>query len=372
MSGSRITSVEVYGYELTYRGEEYVMSGGRSIASLHSTVVRVCTDDGLDGYGETCPLGSTYLPAHAEGARAALRELAPAVVGADPAEFLALGDRMDAALTGHAYAKSAIDVACWDAAARAQGVSVTTLLGGLRNESYPLYVAIPLGEPTAMAEHVTTLRSEGITRFQLKVGEGPRADADRVRAVLARCGPDDVVVADANGRYTTQEGVAAVGMLAGLDRVYVEQPCPTLEACRYVRERSALPFVLDECISDVPSLVRAHDARAMEAFNLKIAKVGGLTRARQMRDLADALGLTVTIEDTWGGDLVTAAVSHLAASTSTRTLFTVSFMNDWTNEHVAGYEPRSSDGRGSAPTGPGLGVDVDLGTLGAPLWSTAE
>jgi len=118
--------------------------------------------------------------------------------------------------------------------------------------------------------------------------------------------------------------------------------------------------------------MRAHEARAMEAFNLKISKVGGLTKARQMRDLADALGLTVTIEDTWGGDLVTAAVSHLAASTRARTLFTVSFMNDWTNEHVAGYEPRSSGGRGSAPTGPGLGVEVDLGRLGAPLWSTAE
>src|SRR6185437_6159197 len=184
VEGTAIARVEVYGYELTYVGEEYVMSGGRSIGSLHSTVVRVVTEAGVEGFGETCPLGSTYLAAHAEGARAALRELAPAVVGADPAEFLALGDRMDAVLTGHEYAKSAIDVACWDAAARAQGVSVTTLLGGRRTESYPLYVAIPLGDPRAMAEHVTALRSEGITRFQLKVGEGPHVDAERVRAVL--------------------------------------------------------------------------------------------------------------------------------------------------------------------------------------------
>src|SRR6185437_6048035 len=107
VEGTAIARVEVYGYELTYVGEEYVMSGGRSIGSLHSTVVRVVTEAGVEGFGETCPLGSTYLAAHAEGARAALRELAPAVVGADPAEFLALGDRMDAVLTGHEYAKSA-------------------------------------------------------------------------------------------------------------------------------------------------------------------------------------------------------------------------------------------------------------------------
>ena len=134
-----------------------------------------------------------------------------------------------------------------------------------------------------------------------------------------------------------------------------------------MREHTALPFELDECIADVGSLLRAYEARALEAFNLKISKVGGLWKARQMRDLAESLGLAVTIEDTWGGDLVTAAVSHLAASTSPPHLFTVSFMNDWTNEHIAGYTPRSSAGRGSAPTGPGLGIDVDLAALGAPL-----
>jgi L-alanine-DL-glutamate epimerase-like enolase superfamily enzyme len=276
---------------------------------------------------------------------------------------------MDAVLAGHAYAKSAIDVACFDVAGKALGASVTTLLGGLRAESFPLYVAVPLGAPGAMADHAAALRADGITRFQLKVGDSPRVDAERVAAVLAVCGPNGVVIADANGRYTTQEGVVAAGLLAGRDRVYIEQPCPTLEACLYVRERTALPFVLDECIADVPSLVRAHDARGMEAFNLKISKVGGLWKARQMRDLAESLGLSVTIEDTWGGDLVTAAVSHLAASTREQHLFTVSFMNDWTNEHVAGHEPRSHRGFGSAPDGPGLGIDVDLAALGEPLFA---
>jgi len=368
VSGSaRIAAVEVYGYELSYRHGDYVMSGGRSVASLASTVVRVVAEDGLDGFGETCPLGSTYLPAHAEGARAALRELAPAVIGADAAGFRVVHDRMDAALAGHEYAKSAIDVACWDLAGKAAGVSVTTLLGGRRNKSFPLYVALPLGTPEAMADYAVALRAEGISRFQLKVGDDPRADAVRAAAVLGRSGPDDVVIADANGRYTMQAGVTAVRLLERLDRVYVEQPCATLDQCVYVRERTSLPFVLDESIHDPGSLLRAHRAGAMEAFNLKISKVGGLLRARQMRDLAESLGLSVTIEDTWGGDLVTAAVSHLAASTRPENLFTVSFMNDWTNEHVAEYRPRSEGGRGSAATGPGLGVEVDLHALGAPL-----
>ena len=138
-----------------------------------------------------------------------------------------------------------------------------------------------------------------------------------------------------------------------------------------MRRRTTLPMVLDEVITDAPALLRAFHEGGMEAINLKISKVGGLTRARQMRELAETLGLSLTIEDTWGGDLVTAAVSHLAASVRPDALFTVSFMNDWTNEHVAGYEPRSRDGVGAAPSGPGLGVEVDVEMLGEPLFSFA-
>ena len=90
-----------------------------------------------------------------------------------------------------------------------------------------------------------------------------------------------------------------------------------------------------------------------------------------MRDVAVELGIRLTIEDSWGGDLTSAAVSHLGASTPPHALFAVSFMNDWTDNHLAGYQPRSVNGRGSAPTSPGLGVTVDPEVLGAPVatWS---
>jgi L-alanine-DL-glutamate epimerase-like enolase superfamily enzyme len=160
--------------------------------------------------------------------------------------------------------------------------------------------------------------------------------------------------------------------LEGLERVLFEQPCPTLEECLVVRERTTLPMVLDEVITDVPAFLRAFHAGGMEAINLKISRVGGLTRAREIRSLAEALGIRLTVEDTWGGDVVTAAVSHLAASVRPEALFTVSFMNDWTNEHVAGYQPRASVGVGAAPDRPGLGVEVDVEQLGEPLFSVSR
>ena len=131
-------------------------------------------------------------------------------------------------------------------------------------------------------------------------------------------------------------------------------------------------MVLDEVITDVPTLVRAASLDAMDHINLKIGRVGGLRHASLMRDAAVALGIRVTIEDSWGGDLVTAAVAHLAAGAPPDALFAASFMNDWTVEHIAGYQPRSAGGRGPVPAGPGLGIEVDVASLGEPLFTIVD
>ena len=365
----KIVRVDVYGYDLSYVHGRYVMSGGRVIETLPSTVVRVVTASGVEGFGEVCPLGPAYLPSHGAGVRAALGALAPAVVGVEAGNLGAVNAAMDRALMGHGDAKSAIDTACWDALGRSVGLPLCDLLGGRLSDTFPLYFAVPLASAEEMTAYVRARRAEGIHRFQLKVGADPYEDAARTRSVVEATGAEDLIVADANGGWHLQDAVVAARAIEDLERVFLEQPCPTLEECLIVRQRTTLPMVLDECIRDVHSLLRAYDARAMEAFNLKISRVGGLTRAKLMRDLAVELGLRLTIEDAWGGDLVTAAVSHLAASTPPETLFTVSFMNDWTNEHVAGHEPRSQAGFGSAPSRPGLGIDVDVTAFGAPLCS---
>lgn len=362
-----IRSVELFHVPLTYVHGTYVMSGGREIVELASTIVRVTADDGRCGYGEVCPLGTTYLASHAGGARAALELLGPAVVGVDPTDLGAVNTAMDAALLGHAYAKSPIDVACWDLCGQAFGTSVTTLLGGRRQDRFPLYMAVPLGSAESMTEYVLARRAEGIHRFQLKVGGDPAEDGVRARQVIEATGDEDIVVADANCGWRLNDAITAARLMEDLPRLYFEQPCPTMEECIEVRKRTTLPMVYDEVVHDVPTLLRAIGDGGAGAFNLKVSKVGGLTKAKLMRDLAQDLGIQVTIEDTWGGDIVSATSAHLAASTRPEALLTVSFMNDWVNEHVAGYEPRSVDGFGSAPTGPGLGIAVDAAALGKQI-----
>ena len=370
---SEIQRIEVFSNELTYAHGDYVMSGGRTIRTLQSSVVRITTESGVEGFGEVCPLGPNYLPGYGNGAPSVIAEFAHTLIGLDVENLNLINQTMDTALSGHGYAKSAVDIACWDAFGKLVNQPVYTLLGGRLHENVPLYVAVPLDSIEEMVKHVAARKAEGIRRFQLKVGADPHDDANRVNAIVDATQATDFVIADANCGWRLQDAVIAARLLNDLDRVYLEQPCRTLEECLIVRERTTLPMILDEIIIDPQSLMRAYNARAMEAINLKVSRVGGLTKAKFMRDLCVSLGVRMTIEDTWGGDVTTAAVSHLAASTDRELLFAASYMNDWVLEHIAGYSPRSFDGQGSisGANAPGLGIEIDVASLGQPLLSVS-
>lgn len=353
-----ITNVDVYGYELTYAHGEYMMSGGRGAMTQKSTVVRLSTDTGLEGWGEVAPLGGTYLPTFATGIRAALAELGPALIGLDPTNTSVVLRTMDDLLLEQNAAKSVIDIAAWDIKAKFSGVPVSTLLGGTLNADFGLYEAVSLDTPENMVKYVNERYAAGIRSFQLKVGNDPHEDAERTRAVAEAVGGKARIIADSNGGWDLHDAIAAAHAMRGLP-IYIEQPCHRLEDNIIVRDHLELPLILDESVVTFDDLYRVkYDAHAV-AINIKLSRVGGLTKAALIRDAAQEVGLKVSMEDTWGGDLSAAAVSHLAATTRPESLLNVSFYNDWNLERIAGYHPRSQNGRGSAPTGPGLGIDVD-------------
>src|SRR5438270_6023792 len=194
----QITRIRAYRVELPLHEGSYKWSGGKSVTVFDSTVVEVQTDAGLTGYGEVCPLGPFYLPAYAAGVRAGLVELGPHLIGEDPRELQKLNRRMDAALKGHAYVKSGIDMACWDILGKATGQPVCVLLGGRYGDDVGLYRAISQEAPETMASRVEQYRSEGYRRFQLKVGGDPDVDIQRIRAVAAELKAGERLVADAN------------------------------------------------------------------------------------------------------------------------------------------------------------------------------
>ena len=359
----RIARIFAHRVELPLREGSYKWSGGKSVTVFDSTVVGVETDAGLVGYGEVCPLGPFYLPAYAEGVRAGLRELAPHLIGHDPRELLKLNRRMDAALKGHPYVKSGIDIACWDILGQATGLPVCVLMGGRFGEAVRLYRAISQESPEQMAANVAGYRAEGYTRFQLKVGGDPDQDVERIRQVRAVLQPTDRLVADANTGWTQHEAVRVVRAVRDLD-VYIEQPCLTYEECLAVRRRCDHPFVLDENIDGIDVLLRATADRAMDVVNLKISKLGGLTKTKQARDLCVSMGVAMTLEDSWGGDITTAAIAHLAHSTPEEFRFTSTDFNSYVTVSTADGAPRREHGFMSAPSAPGLGVRPKADVLG--------
>jgi L-alanine-DL-glutamate epimerase-like enolase superfamily enzyme len=361
----KITRIAAYRVELPLVEKSYRWSGGKSVEVFDSTIVRVETDAGLIGHGEVCPLGPAYLPAHAEGVRAGLAELGPRLIGEDPTQIERLNRLMDASLKGHPHVKSGVDIACWDIFGQATGQPVCILLGGRYGEDFALYRAISQGPPEAMAESVAGRRAEGYRKFQLKVGGDPALDIARIKAVAEVLGPDDTLVADANTGWLLHQAVRVARGVRDLD-VYLEQPCATYEECLSVRRRTTLPFVLDEVIDGLSPLLRGRQDDAMDVVNLKISKLGGLTRTRQARDLCIALGIVMTIEDSWGGDIATAAIAHLAHSTPTELLFSSTDFNSYVTVSTAEGAPRRKEGRLASSTAPGLGVRPFEDVLGVP------
>jgi len=361
-----ITGMNVYRVDLPLKEGRYSWSGGKFVEVFDSTVVEVVTDEGLTGYGEVCPLGPVYLPSYPDGARAGIAFVADELIGLDPTNVGLVYEVMDRTLKGHPYVKSAIDMACWDILGKACGQPVCHLLGGRFGEEVQLYRAISQRPPAVMASNVAGYREEGYRKFQLKVGGDPHDDIERIHAVSALMEKGDVLVADANTGWLMHEAVRVVRAVADLD-VYIEQPCPTYEECLTVRQNTNHPFILDESMFSIPELLRGHADRAMDVVNIKISKFGGLTRAAKVRDLCVELGIAMTIEDSWGGDIITAAIAHLAHSTPERYRFSSTDFNSYGTRTIAEGAPSRENGCMKASERPGLGIDVIVSELGDPV-----
>ena len=359
----KITAIKYWQVDLPLREGRYKWSGGNSIDVFDSTVVAVETDAGITGYAECCPLGSAYLPAYAKGVRAGLEELGPKLIGMDPTALGPLNRHMDAMLRGHPYVKAPIDIACWDILGKVSGLPVKTLLGGQEQDSVKLYRAISQEDAGVMAEKIAGYRAEGYTKFQLKVGGDANDDIARIRACRAILKPTDILVCDANTGWTMADAARVVNAVRDLD-VYIEQPCMSYDESVSIRRRTALPFVLDENIDGVAMLQKGIAEDAFDIINLKISKVGGLTKARQMRDLCVANRIPMTIEDTWGGDIVTATIAHLAQSTPEGLCFSATDFNSYGTVDIAEGAPKRVNGTMLASNLPGLGVTPKFEVLG--------
>ncbi len=362
----KIKQIEVFRHDLDVINGPYVYSGG-TLEALTTFLVKMTTDSGLIGWGETCPLGPTYQPAHAGGALAGLREIAPHLIGAE-ALPRAVSHIMEGALAGHYYAKAAIDIAVHDVLARALGVPVHVLLGGALRDSVPSYYAISLMSPEETARAVIEKQREGYRALQIKIGSGDiRKDAEVLHQAYGVLEPGVTLAADANRSLTTTDILHLSRMVSDVP-VAFEQPCDSLEEIDAVRGRLHHPIYLDESTVDIPTVLSLLGQGRCDGLGMKLTRVGGLSPMLAVRDMASARRAPMSVDDGWGGDVIAAACVHMAATVEAKLFRGTWLAAPYIERH---YDPENGieivGGKIDVPTGPGLGVIPDEALFGAPV-----
>ena len=364
-----VVAVTAWSIHLPYVEGVYRMSGDRVTTGMDAVVVRLIAADGTVGIGESGTVGVTFDAANLPGQIAGVAHLAPAVLGADARSPQALRRRLDAAMTGHPYCKAPIDVAAWDLAARMAGVPLWRFLGGDGAEPTPLYRPVQGATPDAARSKAAERLGQGYGRLQVKVGDDPIVDAQRVLAVRDEVGPDVVVFADANCGFSLSAARRFVRELGPTGAgVFLEQPCATLADCARLRDAWAGPMVVDENITSLAALLEAHRLGVADGITVKLTRVGGVGPAALIRDVAVELGVGVTVEDASGCNLADTTFAHLNASTpAARRVHSVDFDSWVTVTHVRGRSARQGGDLVPDPVLAGLGLELDESVLGSPF-----
>lgn len=364
----RIAEIHVFQIDLPVAGKAYRMSEGTH-AVLDSTIVKVVSDTGVVGWGETCPVGPTYQPQHALGARAALRQLAPGLIGAPIPGPLSVRRGMDGLLNGHNYAKAALDIAIHDLFGKAHDLRVADLLGGSTAERVMSYYSLIVDEPDEVARVAVEKVAQGFQRLQIKIGGRPvDADIEAIRKVweATRC---TRLAVDANRGLTTRDALRIGRECADIPFVF-EQPCNTMEEVAAIRGQLHHGVFLDENTENLAAVLRASSLGVCEGFGLKVTRLGGLGAMATVRDICEARSMPHTCDDSWGGDIIAAACVHIGATVTPRLLEGVWIAEPHIDMHYDSANPvRVQDGHIRVPTGPGLGVTPDEGRFGEPVAS---
>ncbi|MDC0913657.1 mandelate racemase/muconate lactonizing enzyme family protein, partial [Paracoccaceae bacterium] len=333
-------------------------------------LVRIETDTGATGWGETCPVGPTYAEAHASGARAALIEMAPGLIGTEVLP-LAVQRKMAGLLNGHNYAKAAVDIAVHDALGKATGLSVSDLLGGAVTDRVPSYYATGVGRPDDIARLAREKQAEGYPRLQVKVGGRPvEIDIETIIKVWEQIeGTGMRLAVDGNRGWTTRDVLRVSRELAHIPFI-MEQPCNTVQDLEKIRPQVNHAIFMDENSVDLPTVIQAVGRELVDGFGMKVTRIGGLQPMQTFRNICEARSLPHTCDDAWGGDIIAAACTHMGATVQPRLFEGAWLAQPYIEGHYDGNNPvKIEDGHISLPQGPGLGVTPDEAQFGAPIAS---
>jgi len=364
----KITRLSVYHKDLALK-DPYWLSGGRlRFDVLDATFVKIETDAGLIGWGEGTPWGHTYVPAHGPGIRAGIETMVSAVMGKDPRQLELVERAMDLSLPGHLYAKQPIDMACWDILGQACDLPIADLLGGKRELGTPAASSVSSGEPDYMMGIIDSYRARGYVAHSAKVGGSDTdKDIERIRHIESQRKDDEIILYDVNRAWTRREASIVMNAVADLG-VTFEQPGESLDDLAEIRRVTTSPISVDESLVTLQDATRIARDGIADVFGIKINRVGGLTKARRMRDVAMAHGIQIFVMATGGSVLADVEAAHLAQSIPAEFIRACWSCQDMLDIDIApGSGPRCIDGFITIDDTAGLGVVPDENLLGDPV-----
>ena len=364
----KITGITVYQCDLPL-ADPYWLSGGRlKFEVLDATFVKLETDAGPVGWGEGTPWGHTYVPAHGPGIRAGMETMAPAILGLDPRKVELVERAMDLCLPGHLYAKAPVDLACWDILGQASGLPIADCLGGKRETGTWAASSVSSGEPDYMLDIIEKYRAMGYRAHSAKVGGSDTGkDIERIRHLEAHRRPGEVILYDVNRAWTRREAIVVMNAVADLG-VTFEQPCETLDDIAAIRPVTTSPISVDETLVTLQDACRIARHGIADVFGIKLNRVGGLSKARRIRDVALAHGIQMFVMATGGSVMADTEAAHLAQSIPQDFIRAGWSCQDMLTVDVApGNGCRCIDGMMTIDQTPGLGCVPDEDILGDPV-----
>jgi muconate cycloisomerase len=283
---------------------------------------------------------------------------------------------MDKVVKGNPYAKAAVDIACHDLAGKAQGVPVSTLLGGRLRDGIEVTHSLGIMEVDRCVAEAEQAVAEGARTIKCKTGLDPDRDVELVRRLRETLGDAIRIRVDGNEGYrTVPEAVEVTRRQEDYGILLCEQPVAGAEGLARVAERIDVPVMADESAWTVHDILELHELRAAECFSCYVTKPGGLHRARQQAELADALGLYCDIGGSIELGIGNAANLHLGAALPNAILPSVcpvtkpsgaagpEIAGIYYLDDVVTAPFRFEDGTVLVPEGPGLGIEVDVEQL---------
>jgi muconate cycloisomerase len=346
-------------------------------------VVRLDIDEGMSGWGESPPgatwggpFGSYYGETPETVSQIVRDHLFPAIEGLDPRQPGVVHAAMDRAVKGHPYAKAALDIALHDAAGRALGVPVSTLLGGAMRDRLEVAHSLGIMDDDEALDEAEQAVAEGVRTIKLKTGVDPVRDVRLAHRLRERIGDSLKIRVDANEGYASVDEAIRVTRAQEEAGIFLcEQPVAGTRGLAAVAAAVGVPVMADESAWTSHDVVELAEARAAACFSCYVTKPGGLHRARQQAEVAATFGLYSDIGGSIELGIGNAANLHLGAAlplarlpsvcpvttpkgTADGAIAGVYYVDDIVTERF-----RFEEGCVLVPNGPGLGVDVDTDKL---------